>query len=50
MLFHMFLAKLCDKTIENGVFPLNIATTTEYYNDSIVHSTAMHWKLYIYMT
>ena len=49
MLFHMFPAKLCAKTIEDGVSPLNIAITTEYYNDSIVHCTAMHIYIYIYL-
>ena len=49
MLLHTFLTKLCAKTIEDGVSPLNIATTTEYYNDSIVHCTAMHIYIYIYI-
>ena len=48
MLLHTFLTKLCAKTIEDGESPLNIATTTEYYNDSIVHYTTMHIYIYIY--
>ena len=47
MLLHTFLTKLGAKIIEDRVSPLNIAITTEYYNDSIVHYTAMHIYIYI---
>ena len=47
MLLHTFLTKLCAKIIEDGISLLNIATTTEYYNDSIVHYTTMHIYIFI---